>query len=334
MPDLVPSTDDIEIESNGTPVANPPALPAAAIEASEDADAAPAVDPGDEDPQPEAKPEPVAAKPRNSLQARIDKSVAAQREAERRADAAERALAQHQTKPADAPAKTEPQYTRAKPSENEIGSKYADYPAYIEDLTDWKLEQRDAQQAERDQRTAITQRHEAHAQKFSERIAKAEQADPDFWSKISPAVADLRPSTAFDPKYIQSAARAANQGDINARAFLGSVTMADIIFDSEYSTELMAHFSANDPEFQRLSTLPPSALHREMGRLEARFVRPEAASTGPAPKTRVVSNAPPPIKPVGTTASTAEVNPLEDELDVDEHIRVMNSRDHKGRFKR
>jgi hypothetical protein len=91
----------------------------------------------------------------------------------------------------------------------------------------------------------------------------------------------------------------------------------------------MAHFSANTKEFQRLSTLPTAQLFREMGKLEASFTRPAAASSGPAPKTQVVSQAPAPIKPVGTTASTGEVDPLAEDLDVDTHIRVMNARDRK-----
>ncbi len=329
--------DDIEVEQNGAaaavPVLAPPPVP---IEASEEADEAiEARDLGDED---DAVVEPPkAAKPRNSIQAKIDQAVARQREAERRAEAAEQRLAQ-QSRPAET-AKPEPTYTRAKPSENEIGSKYADYPAYIEDLTDWKLEQRDAQQAERDIRRATSERHEAHAAKFSERIAKAEEADPAFWSKISKEIAELAPSTAYDPADIQKARDAAYRGDPGARSFLSRVELADAIFDSDHSTDLMAHFSANTQDFQRLSTLPPKLIAREIGRLEASFVRSETASSGPVPKTPVISQAPPPIKPVGTTASTAseiDLNPDDmSEAEMDKHIRAMNARDKKtGQFTR
>lgn len=323
------AVDDIEVESS-TPVTAPAPVsaPTVAIEAIEEADAIEARDPGDEDePQPEQP-----TKPRNnSVQARIDKAVAAQRKAERERDEVLAQSRQPRPEPAE---KREPQYTRAKPTEAEIGTKYADYPAFIDDLTDWKLEQRDAKQAEQTQRQAITQRHEQHATKFSERIAKAEETDPQFWTKIAPEIADLVPSTAYDPSQLRGAVDAARQGNPQARAFLGRVGIADAIFDSEYSTELMAHFSANLQQFQRLSTLPPRDLAREIGRLEGTFLRPAAASSGPAPKTPVISQAPAPIKPVGTTASTAERDPFSEDLDIDEHIRVMNARDKKGRFTR
>lgn len=322
--------DDIEVESS-TPVTAPVSAPSVAVEAIEEADAIEARDPGDED---EPQPEQPKAKPRNSIQAKIDQAVGRQREAERRADAAERELAQSRQPREQPQARREPQYTRAKPTEAEIGTKYQDYPAFIEDLQDWKLEQRDAQQAEHNQRAAVAQRHEQHATKFSERIAKAEEGDPQFWTKIAPEIADLVPSSSYDPMQLRSAADAARQGNPQARLFLGKVGIADAIFDSEYSTELMAHFSANLQAFQRLSTLPPRLLDREIGRLEGMFSRPAAASSGPAPKTPVISSAPPPIKPVGTTASTAERDPLAEDLDIDEHIRVMNARDKKGRFVR
>jgi len=309
----VSASDDIEVESSGAPVEEVPAPRVsqdAAIEATSGADEASETIEAAEEPSEEPKP-----KPRNSLQAKIDSVVAKQRQAERERDEYRAKVdAYERSQPRTEPEKREPQYTRPKPTEGEIGAKYADYPAYIEDLTDWKLEQRDAQQAIQARQQAVSQRHEANAAKFSEKIAKAEETDPDFWSKIAPHIANLRPSSTLEPGERPTA--------LNA--------IADIIFDSEYSTELMAHFSAHAKEFQRLSTLPPGPLFREMGRLEARFVRTEAAAPGPAPRTPVVSQAPAPIKPVGTTASTGEVDPLSEDLDVDTHIRVMNARDRKN----
>jgi hypothetical protein len=330
-------SDDIEVES-GQP-ADAPALltppSPAPVAASEEADDAALMETASEvaSETPEAT-EPKPKQPRHSLQARIDKAVAQQREAERRAEAAERALQQYaQPRPAAPRQAEEPSYTRPKPTEDEIGSRYENYPQFIEDLADWKLEQRDAAQAERHYQQQLAERHEAHAITFAERIAQAEETNPKWWSQISPTIAGLLPSSAFTVREAKAIAAAAREGHPEARSIIAQARMADQIFTSEAATELMAYFSTHESEFQRLSTLPPDRLNREMGKLEVQLSRPAAASSGPAPR-RSISQAPPPIKPVGTSASASGVDPLSDDLDVDEHIRVMNARDKKtGRFR-
>lgn len=322
-------SDDIEVELGhqpAAPVSTPP--PSASVEATPEADDAAPVDAAPTE-------APREAKPRHSLQARIDKAIAQQREAERRAEAAERALAEAYNPPARQPAapREEPQYTRPKPTEDEIGSRYQSYPEFIEDLADWKLEQREAAQAERQYHQQLAERHEAHADSFATRIAQAEETNPQFWSQISPTIAGLRPSSVFTPREAKAIAEAAREGHPEARSIIAQARMADQIFTSEYATDLMTYFSMHEQEFQRLSTLPPDRLNREIGRLEVSLSRTGAASSGPAPR-RPISQAPTPIKPVGTSASASGVDPLSDDLDVDEHIRVMNARDKKtGRFR-
>lgn len=317
--------DDIEVETSG-PVEEIASPEPVALSA----------DPGDEDGQEveAADPASEAGKTLNakksSLQARIDKAVAAQREAERRAEAAEQRAREYEarTRPQEPQAKREPQYTRPKPTDAEVGEglKYATYPDFIEDLNDWKDEQREVARQAQARQHAQLERHESHANKFRGLISKAEESDPAFWSKMSKEVVDLAPSTAYSESDLRGAAQAANRGDRNAQQFLSKVEIADAIFDSDYATDLMAHFSANTNDLQRLSTLPPRQIAREIGRIEAQFTRTGAATSGPAPKTPV-SQAPPPIKPVGTTASTTDRDPLSEDLDMDEHIRVMNARE-------
>lgn len=328
------ATDDITVEStqNGQVVELPPDPPVEPV-AQGDGHA------GDEDAA-QADPASEAGKTLNakkgSLQARIDAQTAKQRQAERERDQ-ERDRASRlegELQALKQPKQTQsesPRYTRPKPTEDEIGTKYETYGAYVEDLTDWKVEQRDVQQAERSQQSAIQQRHEQHAQSFSTRIAEAEKTDPDFWSKMHPDVVNLRPSGSIDPREMRAARDAARQGDPRARGYLATIAIADVIFTSEHTTDLMLHFSEHPKEFQRLSTLPPNELFREMGRLEAQYVRPAAASSGPAAKPLPVSSAAPPIKPVGSTASAgADLDPLTDDLDMDTHIRVMNAKERKA----
>lgn len=335
-PNTAPAVDDMEVEESGPmtePVHTPPAHPIAA-DAVDDPDDA-FSDPGDEDPEPVEVEAPPQTKPdRRSPQARIDKAVAAQRAAERERDEFRARLEalERQAQPRAETPKQEPRYTRPKPSENEIGSKYADYPAYVEDLTDWKLEQRDAAQAIKDREANEYRVHDAQSSAFASKIDKAEQANPGFWSRISQNVANLFPSSSLSARQRAQISEAARQGDTRARATIAQCRLADEIFGSEYATDLMTHLSDNDKEFQRLLTLPPAHLPKEMGRLEARFIGTPAAPSGPA-ATPSISKAPAPIKPVGTTANAATgKDPLTDDLDIDEHIRVMNARDKKGRF--
>lgn len=318
-----PSDIEVESSSHGQVVPQPAPEPVDSppVEPSPQGDG----DPGDEDPEQAAdaasEAGKVLGKKRSSLQAKIDAQTAKQRQAERerdtereRATSLERELhALKQPKSETKPA--EPRYTRPKPTEAEIGTKYEAYGDYVEDLTDWKVEQRDVQRAEHEQRTAIQRSHAQHAETFSERIAEAEKTDPEFWSKLSPAVVNLRPSGSLEPGERPTALTA----------------IADVIFTSEHTTDLMLHFSEHPKDLQRLSTLPPNQLFREMGKLEAQFTRPAAAPSGPAAKPLPVSHAAPPIKPVGSTASAgAEPDPLSDDLDIDTHIKVMNAKERKA----
>lgn len=84
-------------------------------------------------------------------------------------------------------AAAQPNATRPKPSEDEVGTKYAIYGDYVEDLAEWKAEQRDAareaKQAEEHQRQQHeqTQRqwHDTH-KTYYDRVTAFEQQHPDF----------------------------------------------------------------------------------------------------------------------------------------------------------
>lgn len=76
----------------------------------------------------------------------------------------------------------------------------------------------------------------------------------------------------------------------------------DALLDSEKGPELVYHFAKNPDVLDRLNSLPERQAAMEIGRLEARLTTPEAA---PKP----ISNAPPPIKPVGSGRTNASRDP-------------------------
>lgn len=274
---------------------------------------APKNDPGDEtDPPADAATEPTdpklseAAKTlakgkRDKVQERIDKAVAAQRAAERERDAAKlettglsQRLSQLEARlnqPSNASAQTQETIQDATPREqanaaaalpaldkyNTIEEWQTDVAAMIrkQALEDFRAEQ-------------ARERHQAEVQKRTqtavEKIAafKAEHADYDEVTRI-----EL-------PPVPQSSA------------------LAEYLRDSDMGPQLAYELGKDRAELNRILSQPDqtrlvAALARLEGRLEAR-TSAAASGSAPAPKL-VVSNAKPPIKPLGSSPVTADADP-------------------------
>lgn len=95
--------------------------------------------------------------------------------------------------------------------------------------------------------------------------------------------------------------------------------MADEVVSSDNPTGVLLYLSEHPDVFQRIATLPsPSAIQREMAKVEARV---EAATAGnPAPAKAYVP-AKPPVRPVTGSPTAADPNELSDELSDDEWLR-------------
>lgn len=74
--------------------------------------------------------------------------------------------------------------------------------------------------------------------------------------------------------------------------------IAEALIDSEAPAKLMAHMAANPDEVARIAGLSPARQAAEIGKLETKLAS--------APK---VSNAPAPIKPIGTRGSATNSDP-------------------------
>jgi len=234
---------------------------------------------------------------RRLAQEKIDNAMGKQRDAERRAEAAEQRIREYESRQAsprnDAePAKAGSPTERVKPSEDEVGAKYANYADFIEDLSDWKAEQRianyDAQLRSRTEAERASRSLQDHATSVVERGRKvyadfdAVQRNPEGGGFVP-----LGPSPEIHAAKVEQ---------------ILSLPSAEHIIYEVCKDRAVAQELAN-------ITNP-----FQFGLRLAQFVnaREPAAEAAPARSSVPMTNAAPPMQPVGTSSRTSE--PSLDEL--------------------
>lgn len=230
----------------------------------------------------------------------VQSAIGKQREAERRAQAAEAELATLRApKPAAAPVPSVAPDAEPNPDD---AAKYPDGAfdrKFLKDQARWEARQeiQATQKASREQWERDRAAHEDNqrAQAFQTRLAKARANDSSFDTKLDLTMPMSAPMQAY-------------------------------VADSEIGPELLVYLTAHREDTQRLVTLHPIQVIREMAKLEAQL---EAAASGPAPVAKV-SHAKPPIQPVGSSPQLAEDDGSEDES-VDKHIARENARERAAR---
>lgn len=108
--------------------------------------------------------------------------------------------------------------------------------------------------------------------------------------------------------------------------------LVEQIYRSEAPKELLTHFTAHPDDVQRLSTLHPMQVIREMGKLEAQLTQAAASTTtgtAPAPP---MSKARPPITPVKGPSQSPALDDDSDEMPVEEFFRRGNAREARKRM--
>lgn len=183
------------------------------------------------------------------------------------------------------PAAEEPvAVTRPKPSEDEIGSKYDSYAAFVEDLTEWKVEQREFQSQHKSQRAEQETQLKARVEKFREAVA----ADPEFVTKVHDRVKALVPSSML-PK---------------GQPVNGQSELAERFLKSDVGVPLMRHFSDHPEDLDRIAGLHPDDFYIELGKLEAKLSGGVPVPV-PATPTKHVSSAPTPPTTLGNRPADA-----------------------------
>jgi len=130
---------------------------------------------------------------------------------------------------------------------------YADDETYIDAITDWKLDQREAGQK---------QAQEQQTQK--QHLSKAESI------------------------YAEAMKAGIDRDDLNEVADAMPMAMRSAVVDSDIGGKLMAYMAGNPDELARISTLPPARQAAEIGKLELRL-QTTKTTKAPAPITPIGS---------------------------------------------
>jgi hypothetical protein len=208
---------------------------------------------------------------------KIDKLTARVNAERERAERAEMLLAQK----AAGDKAPEPKVEAKIPDGEPQADQFETYQEYVNALTDWKVEQKFKAREEAEKKTALEREQEKLFTSHQERVKSFAEKTKDFQ--------DVMESVDHIPV---------------------SVTLQDIILNSDNGPELM-YTLAKDPEnFERIAKLGPIAAAREIGRIESKINHD--AKTSEEPKiTKQVTNAPKPIAPIGSGTGTVKKSPDE-----------------------
>ena len=261
--------------------------------------------PADEKPADTAASEP-ATKPLRG-QARYNALTREKEDEKRRADAAEARAKELEAKLAAAgepkpvvPAREEPKppvaaapTVRAKPTEAEVGTKYPTYADYIEDLADWKAEQR----ITTERAALIKELSESFDARSTARI-EAERATRSRGDRASEAM------TRGRTVYSDFDAVLETVNDI-----LLPPAYQDAILSVPHAEHVMYALAKDRAQLESFLKIQNGV---ELGLTLAKYI-PSAAVASPASTAPVVrsTNAPPPVQPVGASARTTSVSSAE-----------------------
>lgn len=196
---------------------------------------------------------------KGGVQARIDELTRKAAEATRRAARAEEQLSARST--ADAPT--------AKPTEDQFES----YGDFVEALTDWKADQREASRTQTEATDATKEAEQHRGAAWAARIGEAKSTIADFDAVMDKADTPTAPH------------------------------VANAIMDADRGPELLYHLAHNPELVDKLNGMSPMRAAIELGRIETTL---DAPAERPKPRETTQSKAPAPITPVQPGASTSK----------------------------
>jgi len=208
------------------------------------------------------------AAPSKGAEKRIKQLSAKLREAEREA-AYLRGVAEGK-KPEEKAPEPEVQPTlTAKPNRDD----FEDYDEYVEALTDYKLEQRQAEATRKAQAETEAARAAEKEANWSKQVSEVAKSRPDFHEVVT-----------------------------SNRALPINKVMADAIKESEHGAEVAYWLGKNPEQASRIAGLTPFAAVREIGRIEERLTSSKSAPTEP----KRITGASEPITPLAGKSGGAK----------------------------
>jgi hypothetical protein len=198
--------------------------------------------------------------------------------------------------------------TRPKPNAKDLKAdgtaKYADWEEYIDDLTDWKSEQKEAKILDKVRQESKQTQEQQEAEKQGKAVmeifvkrADASVAKHPDWKEV--VYDEDSPITQIQA---------------------GSV-MDGFILDSEQGTELLYHLAKNPDDFTRIAALGPFAQARELHKIEMSLGDSSAEEkSSPEPKK---NSLPAPIKPLSVNTSKSTVSL--DKMSMEDYARARKA---------
>lgn len=238
---------------------------------------------GGAEPKPEgegaAEPE-AGPKKKGGFQRRIDKLNAAKAAFQQEAEYWRREALKNATAPRDASKDASKDASQVEPAKAALAADkpkaddFETHAEFVEALTDWKVER--ARQA--DKAMAETARVQTENQKvmqaYGERAKAFAARQPDFQETLE-GVDDVPMSVALQQEFL----------------------------NSPHGPELAYRLAKDPAEFARIAKLPPMAVAREMGKLEARIALESASAKNPG--TKKITQAPKPLSAMAGGNGTA-----------------------------
>lgn len=162
---------------------------------------------------------------------------------------------------------------------------------YLEELTDWKYEQRSKAEAEKSKQQEFQKSFEEKQTRHNERIKELKKTHTDFDEVVEDAKDWARPTVALET----------------------------LVLDSDYSAELAYELLSDEELFQSINSLSPLQMGVAIGRLEASL---SGNSPSKEPTKFKTTKAPPPVNPVGGKSARSIAKSIDEpNLDFDEYKR-------------
>jgi len=178
-------------------------------------------------------------------------------------------LAEGKKAPGETQPDEKPDIPQAKPKPRQAD--FENYDDYVEALTDWKTDERlSAFQREASQKAAGLRAQDNESQ-FQSRLMEGAERYEDFDDIARNPILPITPA------------------------------MIEVLKDTELPADIAYYLGKNIKECTMISRMPPIQAARVIGRIEAEIKSKMVDGKPPAsPKPKTVSDAPPPVKPIGS----------------------------------